>query len=201
MKTPVPAASSKIPAQPFLTLFNLLQVIEIPLSPGFSRELLEIVSTCFQSTFPQPAETDLRPVLHSAFCTLHSRNPYCTAVFRTVPRNRIFSHLSQIELISNSRASLAFAFWALGHFPSPPLSLLPSVKRPTFLQSLHARMLTFPSQLPDFFVEKQNQPARFVTSSHPRYPRNPRSIPSLRSSKKPGVVPHDRPAHAFGLPF
>src|SRR6187549_2016727 len=78
MKTPVAAGSSQIALEPFLTLFNLSQVVEIPLFPGFSRKRFKNLSTCFQSTFLPAAEP------------LHSRNPYCTAVFRTVPRNRIF---------------------------------------------------------------------------------------------------------------
>src|SRR5688572_20127188 len=106
MKTPVAAESSEFPVQAFLTLFNLSQLIEIPLFPGFSRKLFKNVSTASQSTCPPAANVTLPPILQSEISTLHSSNPYCTAVFCAVPRNRIFSHLSQIELISGFGASL-----------------------------------------------------------------------------------------------
>ena len=45
-----------------------------------------------ESTFRLPIIDRLRRLnLHSAISTLHSSNPYCTAVFRSVPRNRVFS--------------------------------------------------------------------------------------------------------------
>jgi hypothetical protein len=78
------------PSQPFLTLFNLAQVLEIPLFPGFSRKLFKKSSIPPQSTFPPSAHRLLRPILHSAIATPHSPNPHGTAVFCTVLRNSVF---------------------------------------------------------------------------------------------------------------
>ena len=75
MKTPVAAGSSEFPAQPFLTHFNLAQVIEIPLFPAFSQKRFQKISTASRSTFPPSANVTLRPVLHSEISTLHSQNP------------------------------------------------------------------------------------------------------------------------------
>ena len=53
-----------------------------------------------QSTFSRPAIRRLcQPNLISAICPLHSSNPCCTAVFRSVPRNEIFSNLSRIAAV------------------------------------------------------------------------------------------------------
>src|SRR5688572_2555588 len=41
-------------------------------------------------------------ILHSALCNLHSSNPYCTALFCTVPRNQIFSTTPIYDLLDLS---------------------------------------------------------------------------------------------------
>jgi hypothetical protein len=51
MKTTSVAKMSESPSQPSLTLFNLAQVLEIPLFPGFSRKLFRITLIPAQSTF------------------------------------------------------------------------------------------------------------------------------------------------------
>src|SRR5688500_653223 len=56
-------------------------------SPGISAAALPP-----DSTFSCPSSSHRRsPILHSALSTLHSPNPYGTALFCSVPRNRIFS--------------------------------------------------------------------------------------------------------------
>src|SRR5687768_12674422 len=130
MKTTSAGGRFESPSQPFLSPFNLAQLIEIPLFPGFSQKLLKNASICLQSTLSPAADTTLRPALHAP-ATLHSQNPHGTAVFCTVPRNQIFSHLRQPSVFSPLGASLAFGIWVLDLFPT---------------------MLTFLAQVPDFFV-------------------------------------------------
>src|SRR5688572_29504126 len=53
-----------------------------------------------------------------------SRNPHGTAVFCTVPPNRIFSHRAGHCRFSGLGASLVFGIWAPGHFS--PMSTFPT---------------------------------------------------------------------------
>src|SRR5688500_2854421 len=89
----------------------------------------------------------------AALHSLHSRNPYCTAVFCTVPRNQIFSFGIPLGLSSGS--------------VSPESRLSP-------------RMLTFPSQVPDLALFNLFYPRRrscrqrqHSTSFHPKSPAIP----------------------------
>ena len=85
-----------------------------------------------QSTFSPRDLRALMPILHAAHCNLHSRNPYCTAVFCAVPRNGIFSFGDQIDSNFEFGASLAFSIWEPGHSrrgpgrPAPAGSTFPS---------------------------------------------------------------------------
>jgi hypothetical protein len=110
-------------------------------------------------------------ILHSALRNLHSSNPYCTAVFCSVPRNQIFpSSLFPIAAVSaestfRTRCELISA---PGHFSSSPFSSLPPVKLPSLRRSHSARMLTFSSQVPAiinsnlFFHSSTRTPACFL---------------------------------------
>ena len=84
---------------------------------------------CGESTFPRAPFSALRPTSHSAFCNLHSQNPYCTALFCAVPRNRIFSFFY---------FSRSFSFVAFVCFVVPS-------SRPT--TSSYPNKLPFPPQL------------------------------------------------------
>jgi hypothetical protein len=84
------------PSQPFLTLFNRAQVLEIPLFTGFSRKLFKKASIAWQSTFVPSALGLLCP----AILTRHLRKAYCTALFCTVPRNVIFPAVNISTLFS-----------------------------------------------------------------------------------------------------
>src|SRR5688572_26490993 len=104
------AERSEFPSQPLLTLFNLLQVIELPLFPGFSRKLFKKLRSPRSQHSRRPPTLSCAPILHSAICTLRSRNPYCTAVFCTVRRKQIFSSRSRSQQIRNQKPKIRNSF-------------------------------------------------------------------------------------------
>src|SRR5688572_21167070 len=119
----------------------------LPAPSHRARNLSRTGRPSAQSTFPS---RDLRtlhePVLHSAICTLHSRNPCCTALFCAVPPNQIFSFGTRIEPEFKSGASLAFDIWKLGLSPSG-LSLITSL--PPEKSTFHSQVSAI-SNLNDF---------------------------------------------------
>src|SRR5687767_4694862 len=69
----------------------------VPRNELFSFSHFGISVPSRKSTISCPEASPLqRSILHSELFTLHSQNPYCTAVFCTVPRIQIFSlvHIS-----------------------------------------------------------------------------------------------------------
>src|SRR5688500_12926473 len=94
----------------------------VPRNRIFSSSPFRIVALFGESTYrPHRPLSSPVNILPSAISTLHSENPYCTAVFSSVPRNQFFSE------------SL---------FPTFPTSMLRLVAT-----SLAGRMLTFRTQV------------------------------------------------------
>src|SRR5688572_6235396 len=131
------AQTAYSPSRSFLTLFNLAQVLEIPLFPGFSRKLFKKSSIPSQSTFRRPGTGPRRLSLLCHLCLCHlSFQPRCTAVFCAVPRNEIFS----LFYIFPSCSFVAFVCFVCFVVPSSgPITAFPG-------------MSTFPEQLPAFTV-------------------------------------------------
>jgi hypothetical protein len=70
----------------------LAQVPDLSLINAFYRRLTPAPALSPRSAFSHPNIRPLRvPILHAIMSILHSRNPYCTALFCTVPPSQIFS--------------------------------------------------------------------------------------------------------------
>ena len=104
-----------------------------------------------QSTFRRPAIRPFaQPILHSAIPTLHSPNPYCTAVFCTVPRNEIFSEYylaSPRSLCRRLNGPLSSRMLTLA-LQGPSNPLYPGSLTQTHHRSSAFRFTTFHRKLP-----------------------------------------------------
>ena len=125
-----------------LTLFNLLQVLEIPLFPGLSRKLFQKASLPWQSTFAPLRRPS--PAPHFAFCNLTKPAWYRIISRRTA--EPIFFHQAS-SAASSFPSSLLFHMGDLSQRPyfalctHSPSSVLPNV-------ATSLLFVDFPTQVP-----------------------------------------------------
>src|SRR5687768_6854941 len=86
--------------------------------------------------------------------TARSQNPYCTALFCAVPRNRFFSSGIQSARFFIRGPSLAFPIWALGH-PVQMSTFPPQVPAITLFNPFYPQLRIFtPSEHSTSFHQK-----------------------------------------------
>ena len=136
----------------------------------------------FHSTFSHSARRALAPIFQSTICHLHSRKPYCTALFYAVPRNLIF-RLSSPPASPRRHVVTSARFLPFGVHPFGCLQLPNQIRnqRPEISRLFLRKYLQRPT--PTYFLSLQpfRRPCLPPAQSTKKHIRDPLRQPSIHS--------------------